>query len=343
MGKRRRRKVKKNSTKKREVLSGSGKEEHLINPSSQNGKTLKLTWPCGLGLIKAFVLLAIFVLFVEFLLRVPAIRRQLPPPVLGTGSLTFDVTWEYLQRTLNQYGHVDCVFVGSSMIKYSIEPKLFQKRFREESGHDIVCFNFGILGMKPSEAGFYKSLVEKFDPSLIVTELSPLILYEKFLENRNSPLISQSPWGRFQSGKFSVKGWLLTHSLLFRYFMRWNMWVRSPGQYIRLQRVSRNIKMDGFLLRDPSLKKERKRHPALNRIKTTLSGRIGNDRALNDWIEAFSGKTPVVFLEMPLRSKAGGFRGEVKERFSKARVLLRKTLEERGELLFSPGEQIQMD
>lgn len=318
------------------------KTRNQDSPPARGRKTLNLSWPFGLGLIKAIVLLSVFVLSAEFVLRIPVVRRQLPPPILGTGSLTFDVTWENFQRTRDLYGHVDCVFVGSSMIKYSIEPKLFQEKFREKSGQDIVCFNLGILGMRPSEAGFYKLLVERFEPSLIVSEVSPLFLYERFLENRNSPLISQSPWGRFQSGRFSVKGWLLTHSLLLRYLMRWNMWVRSPGQYKHLQMTSRNMKMDGFLVRSNSQKRERARRPIRKRVKTTLSGKIGNVQALDDWLEVFSGKTPVVFLEIPLKTKTGRSHKEGERKLSLARMLLRKAIEDKGGLLFSPAEQIHL-
>ncbi len=340
MGKRRRRKAK--TPAKKMVPSGSGKEESLINVPSRNGKSLKLTWPCGLGLIKALVLLAIFMLFTEFLLRVPAIRRQLPPPVLGTGNLTFDVTWEYLQRTLDQYGHVDCVFVGSSMIKHAIEPKLFEKWFREKSGLDIVCFNFGVSGMRPSEAGLYKTLVDKLGPSLIVSEVSPLFLDEQFDGYRNFPEISLSPWGNFQSGGFSVKGWLLTHSLLFRHCMRWNMWARSPEQYNRYQRISKNTRMNGFLVKGHGPIKKRARRIIPKPINTMLSGKVGTTQLLDDWVTCFSGETPVVFVEMPLRSETGSSLGEEDRKFSHARILLRKRIEERGELLFSPGAQIEL-
>jgi hypothetical protein len=340
VGKKGRRRVR--SSSKKEIPAETGTENHLSSSRVQNGKSLRLSWPFGLGLIKAITLIVIIALAGEFVIRIPNVRRQLPPPVLGTGNLTFDVTWEYLQRTLELYGHVDCVFLGSSMIKHSIDPKLFQKRFRENTGHDIVCFNFGISGMRPSEAVFNKSLVEKYNPSLLVSEVTPLFLYERFLENRNSPLISESPWGLFQSGKFSIKGWLLTHSLLFRYFMRWNIWVRSPNQYDRLQRISTNMQMDGFLMKGHGPIGKKARRPIPNPILTVLSGKIGTTKALDDWLEAFSGKTSVVFLEMPLRGKTGSSIGERERIFALSRMLLGKTVEEREGVLFSPAEQINL-
>ncbi len=341
MGKKGRRRVR--SSSKKEIPAETGTENHLSSSHVQNGKSLRLSWPFGLNLIKAITLIVIIALAGEFVLRIPNVRRQLPPPVLGTGNLTFDVTWEYLQRTLELYGHVDCVFMGSSMIKYSIEPKLFQEKFREKSGHDIVCFNFGVLGMRASEAGFYKSLIEKFMPSFVVSEVTPLFVYERFLENRNSPLISESPWGRFQSGDYSVKGWLLTHSLLFRYIMKWNMWVRSPSQYRHFQMTSRNMTMDGFLVRSNSPKKKRTNRPIRNRIKNTLSGKVGNVQALDKWLGVFSGEAPVVFLEIPLRGKTGRSRGERDKKFAIARMLLRKVIKDKGGLLFSPGEEMNLD
>ncbi|NOY23587.1 MAG: hypothetical protein GXO70_08780 [Acidobacteria bacterium] len=331
------------SAKVKGVQPNAGKTGHPDNAPIRTGKTLALNWPFGLSLLKAIVLLSVVVLSTELVLRIPVVRRQLPPPVLGTGNLTFDVTWEYLQRTRGLYGHVDCMFVGSSMIKHAIEPELFQKRFREKSGHDIVCFNFGVSGMRSSEAGFYKSMVERYHPSLIVCELTPLILYKGFLENQKSPLISQSPWGCFQLGKFSVKGWLLTHSLLFRYFMRLNMWIRSPSQYERLKRISRNMKMDGFLVKGHGRIGKKKRNPVLNRVKATLSGKVENTQALEDLLDVFSENVPVVFLEMPLKGEDGSFRGEEDRKFSLSRVLLRKVVEERGYVLFSPGEQTDFD
>jgi len=330
------------SSSKKEIPAETSTESHLNDLLVQNGKSLRLGWPFGLSLIKAIALIAVIALAGECVFRIPNIRRQLPPPVLGTGNLTFDVTWEYFQRTLELYGHVDCVFLGSSMIKHSIDPKLFQNRFRENTGHDIVCFNFGISGMRPSDAVFNKLLVEKYNPSLLVSEVTSLCLYEQFMKYHKGPMISQSPWGLFQSGKFSVKGWLLTHSLLFRYFMRWNMWVRSPNQYDRLQRISKNMQIDGFLMKGHGPIEKKARRQVRNPILSTLSGKIGTTKVLDDWLEAFSGKTSVVFLEMPLRGKTGSSIGERDRIFDLSRMLLRKTVEERGGVLFSPAEQINL-
>jgi len=333
--------TKKGRINEKQNVSGTAGCGH--SPGGQDSgswKTLHVNASVVVFPVQVIVLLSVFLLSVEFVLRIPDVRRRLPVPILGTGNFNFDVTWEYFQRTRNRYGHIDCVLLGSSMMKHAVEPGLFEKRFGEKSGHNITCFNFGVSGMNFPDIDFCKSMAEKSHPLLLVSEVTPLMLYEEFQKEQKVALISKSPWGRFQSGEFSLKGWLLAHSLLFRYFMKSILWIQSPEQYNRLKIILRNMKTNGFLMRSHGAITGNKKKYKRVTLRKILASKTGNTQMLDSVLDVFSRGAPAVFLEMPLKGKTGpAFRGKDKK-FSTARRLLRKTIEKRKKLLFSPGEQI---
>ena len=60
-----------------------------------------------------------------------------------------------LGRVVAQYGHVDVLFVGSSVVRCGIRPFDFNRAVGSSFGHPAVSFNAGLSGLWPSAVAFY--------------------------------------------------------------------------------------------------------------------------------------------------------------------------------------------
>lgn len=91
---------------------------------------------------------------VEGLLRVPAIHDSLP-----TRTHYYDsgvvVREDALRRTLAAYGHIDVLFVGSSIVRTNIQPLTFDRLVQSRTRQPIVSFNAGLSGLWPEAVALY--------------------------------------------------------------------------------------------------------------------------------------------------------------------------------------------
>ena len=95
-------------------------------------------------------LTALLLAITEGLLRVPAIQHALP-----TRTHYYEpgiaVREDALRRTLAPNGHVDVLFVGSSIVRTNIQPLTFDQLVRGRTQEPIVSFNAGLSGLWPRE------------------------------------------------------------------------------------------------------------------------------------------------------------------------------------------------
>jgi hypothetical protein len=90
----------------------------------------------------------------ELLLRVPAVARTLPARThLHEPGIVMRV--DALGQVVAQYGHVDVLFVGSSVVRCGIRPFDFDEAVGSSLGHPAVSFNAGLSGLWPSTVEFY--------------------------------------------------------------------------------------------------------------------------------------------------------------------------------------------
>ncbi len=191
-------------------------------------KTLQLKKPIGKTLVLAMLLLAVTISVLELMARLPLINAILPAPSIGTPHKKLDLNFSFLDRLIQEEGSVDCLFIGSSMVKASIDPEIISKTIAEMNGKKIRCFNFGVAGFTPMVAAdLAEIMIRKYNPRILVWGVSP----ESFIEGagrKAKDLFKSNPWYRYQMGKFNLQGWLTEHSKAFRYFLRFRIWLERP-------------------------------------------------------------------------------------------------------------------
>ena len=179
--------------------------------------TLQITPPFG----KTIWLTLIFLFFLggtaEGLARSEFFEALLTPPKMGSAHYQLGHKLTLLDEFVEKNGSVDCVAIGSSMVDVGFNPDSFQKGYREVAGRDIRCFDFGIdASTAASAAALAKILVEDYHPRFLILGTDARD-YAVPSTDRDPAVILESPWIRYRQGDFSLQGWLLEHSYLYRY------------------------------------------------------------------------------------------------------------------------------
>ena len=191
-------------------------------------KTLQLDRPIGKTLLLALLIAFLVLLLAEIVLRQPAVQNVLPAPSIGSSHKKLDLNFSFLERLIKEEGPVDFLFIGSSMVKASIDPEILAAAYNRQSGKRILCFNFGVAGFTArATANLARILVEKYQPRVLVWGISP----ESFIQGagrKARELLAVNPWYRYKTGDFSIPGWLTEHSQTFKYFLRLKIWLENP-------------------------------------------------------------------------------------------------------------------
>ena len=192
----------------------------------EDRKTLQLTYIPWRTLIFSLVLIVIIFGIAEGITRIPAIQEKLPPPSVGSYHRVFEIRLDLLNEFVEENGDVDCIFMGSSMVAAGINPDVFNQEYSSLVGEDIACFNFGIEGLTASSAAVIADfLVREYQPALLIYGTSARDYSEKI--GGDSATALNVPWLRYQSGEFSVEGWLVEHSFAFKYMLVYRNWMTA--------------------------------------------------------------------------------------------------------------------
>lgn len=205
-----------------------------------------LQFPFGRTLGLALILLIILLGLAEIGARTDFIRTALPAPSLGGPIQTLGIKFAYLNDLIKKEGHVDCIFVGSSMVLVSLDSEIFSNAYKTHTRKNIVCFNFGTKGfLPPAVAILTRILTEKYQPKLIVWGLSPISFSNKVIQERTKKLLMNIPWSRYRLGDFNVEGWLSDISYAYRYYLRFRIWMEQPEYSKALMRLEPKISRYG--------------------------------------------------------------------------------------------------
>ena len=122
-----------------------------------------------------------------------------------------------LDELIKKIGRVDCIMLGSSVVDHGFDPAAFETGYKEIMGRDIRCFNFGIdASTAASTAALVRIVVEDYHPRLVLIGTDPRD-YAVPREDPDPAVILNSPWVAYRQGDFSLEGWLLDNSYLYRY------------------------------------------------------------------------------------------------------------------------------
>jgi hypothetical protein len=169
---------------------------------------------------RAFRLTCILLFFVggvgEWIARLDIFQAYLTPPSLGSRHYQLGYKLILLDAA-QKNGPVDCIAVGSSIIDVGFDPDAFHEGYREETGRDIHCFNFGIdASTAASTAALARIIVEDYHPRLLIIGTDARD-YAVPREDHDPSVVLNSPWVAYRQGELSLEGWLLEHSYLYRY------------------------------------------------------------------------------------------------------------------------------
>jgi hypothetical protein len=180
-------------------------------------RTLQLHFPFGQTLLLVGMILLLFALAGEGITRTDTFQAKFARPTWGSRHIHLELQLDRLNHIVNQDGPVDCIFLGNSMVINGIDPITFANAYRNETGHDMRCFNFGVDGLSPVGASaLAEILIEDYQPDLLVFGTDARD-YAVGPEDGYARLVFETPWIQYRLGKISITGWLFDMSSLLRY------------------------------------------------------------------------------------------------------------------------------
>ena len=153
----------------------------------------------------------------EWFSRSEIFQASLTPPKMGSRHYQLGHKLALLDDMIKKTGPMDCIMVGSSMVDTGFDPHAFEQAYREITGKEIHCFNFGIdASSAASTAALVRILMEDYHPQLLIVGTDPRD-YAVPRADRDPAVVLNTPWVAYRQGEFSLEGWLLDHSYLYRY------------------------------------------------------------------------------------------------------------------------------
>jgi RNase H-fold protein (predicted Holliday junction resolvase) len=155
-------------------------------------------------------------LIVEFVARMPLVQARVPMQAYGSNNIQFDYQIDYLNKFVRHYGAPECFIIGNSMTLRGINPQILNDEVERMTGKKLICYSFSITGSPlTAEAKFTAVLVKKYHPKLIIIGTN-FLDYTKKREMADDTRFIDNPWVQYQSGNFSLDGWLVENSYAYR-------------------------------------------------------------------------------------------------------------------------------
>lgn len=153
----------------------------------------------------------------EWVARLDIFQAYLTPPKMGSRHYQLGHKLSLLDAAIKKDGPIDCLVLGSSMVDLGFDPDAFRKSYRDRTGQDIRCFNFGIdASSVSSSAALAQILVEDYRPRLLIFGTDARD-YAVPRDDPDAAVILESNWVRYRQADFSLDGWLTDHSFFYRY------------------------------------------------------------------------------------------------------------------------------
>lgn len=196
-------------------------------PAPDDHRTLVISQPFGATFAYAILSLLLLGLVAEVVLRLPAVQAALPAPSLDSAHRHIDRKIPLLNAFVAQHGAPDCIFIGNSTTHRGIDPAVVSAGYAAEMSQPLNCFNLGLAGLTAGGAAqLLPIIIHEYQPAMIVIGVN---LRDVVVENRQrfDALFSGS-WYTLHAGRFTLKGWLVQHSLAVRYLLYVSDWI-YPG------------------------------------------------------------------------------------------------------------------
>jgi hypothetical protein len=153
----------------------------------------------------------------ELFFRLDSVQAELTGPRIGSRHRQFEIQIARLEKLIQDGEPIDCIFLGNSMIWLGVNPLVVDQSFKEKTGGEIHCFNFGVSALPASSA-------EQIAPMLVQKYHPKILIYGTFARDYAIPadtedayVVSDTPWLKYQNGEFNLPGWLYARSSVFQY------------------------------------------------------------------------------------------------------------------------------
>jgi hypothetical protein len=152
----------------------------------------------------------------EVLLRNKSVQQIISTPYPVANYKAVDTILHQLDQYIIQYGQVDCILLGSSLVDVAVNPVVFGEAFQQQTGEEIHCFTMGISAGTASSFGpVAQILAKRYNPPMLILATSP-----RAFDGRDSSQYEhefpKSDWAKYHQGQFNFRGWLLDKSYIYR-------------------------------------------------------------------------------------------------------------------------------
>lgn len=272
--------------------------------------------------------LILFFGIAEWVMRLEKFQAPLTPPKMGSRHYQLGHKLSLLDDEIRKNGRIDCIMVGSSMVDTGFDPSAFQSGYYEIAGRDIHCFNFGIdASSAASTSALAKILMEDYQPRILIfgTDARDYAVPS----NDNDPsAVLDTPWVKYRQGIFSLDGWLMDHSYIYRYRQHFSrlMQFNFEGTLWSQTKLNFEILPNGFTpfdqvatyINDPPAPEDDSFEVTYyERIYSSYQMLDENLDALERILEYNGSDTQVVVVEMPVSDGLYYFFGNGKEDYHK--------------------------
>jgi hypothetical protein len=186
---------------------------------------LQLSYPFGQTLVLALLMLALLVGSLEAVSRLSVVAAHLPAPSTGGSRTDFDIKLNILDAQQRTHHPVDCLFMGSSILQYGADPRVFERAYLARTGQTLHCFNFSLSALTPSDVPVLAEfLIERYHPRLLVYGLSVREFSTRIeIRHKNDSVVSE--WMKYRQGEFSLQGWLIDQVQAYRFYLALDNWM----------------------------------------------------------------------------------------------------------------------
>jgi hypothetical protein len=209
--------------------------------------TLCLQRPFGKTIALTLIMLLLLGGIAEFITRLDTFQMLLREPAMGSRHYQLGRKLARLEADININGPIDCLIIGSSMVDVGFDPRAFRAEYKQANGQDIRCFNFGIdASTAVSAAAIAQILIEDYQPRFLIYGTDARD-YAVPPEENDPAVILESNWVQYRLGNFSLDGWLIEHSYLYRYrYLLFRLSRFYLEDTLRSQSKDYEITADGF-------------------------------------------------------------------------------------------------
>jgi hypothetical protein len=260
----------------------------------------------GRTLVLALLMAGLVLAGLEIVARTPLARSHLIAPGVGENHDHLAIKLQQLDGLAAQGQPVECIALGSSMVAQGFDPQAFSSGFERATGEPLACYNFGLIGMTTAGLDRWTALVvQRYHPRIVIIGNSARDLSNSAALDQEG-LNIQPPWLAYQLGESSPEGWLVEHSMAYRYYLfhRFWLWDGYAERVRRLGNYQRNLSPYGYAraadITDVSVTPDPQTYPRLYRMLTSYAPSAEQVRALERAVGVAEQDATVILVEMPL-------------------------------------------